>query len=622
MSSEKKLNLRARIIDKIKRIPRYLLYLISGFAVFIFMFTYVKPELTYHLQQLGFTTSKTFLHEMAAFPGGIAEYLSVFLFQYSYSSYTGSIVSAIMFIVLLALSDRLFHRRRSAIDTFLLFCPAIIIVMLMLDYTTHPVFPILTILLFLFAKVSMKVLESRINKIVRLGLLIILHISFYYIAGGFVFLVYCLSLLIWGLFTVKLKDSYPEIITIFLLAGLIPTCAPYIFMITPRDAFTHLIPYFCNNKPGILLYASVLVLPAILILQLPLRFRLKNLGIKKGFLKSEWLQLIQTILMIGVLVYCLFYNFKEKLILQHKIQIDKLAYDKNWDELLRLAKSYNWEDRIIQFQVNRALYFTGALTDSLFTFPQYYGLDGLFLTRHFSDDMLLPSTELFFDLAFINEAIHYGNESIAQKENSPYLIEQLILAYLVKGEKQPAQLYIDVLKDFPVFKKKAIDYQGYLNGEDYPDIDKIILEKRALMPTTDFKVNRQDPSEDLMNILIDHPQNKMAYEYMMACFLLDNDLASFIKYYSVGRKLNYEKVPTLFQQALVLYSYELSRKGKRMGNMRIDKEVLNQFNEYIAILGKNEGNKDAALPELEEKFGNTYWFYIHYNSPKTNDKNQ
>jgi len=154
------MSFKDKLLDKIKRIPRYLLYLMSGFAVFVFMFTYVKPELSYQLQQLGFSSSKTFFHEMAGYPGGIAEYISIFLFQYSYNSYTGSIVNAILFFILLILSDRLFHRRRSAIDTFLLFSPAIITVMLMIDYTTHPIFPVLAILQFLFAKVTMKVLES------------------------------------------------------------------------------------------------------------------------------------------------------------------------------------------------------------------------------------------------------------------------------------------------------------------------------------------------------------------------------------------------------------------------------------------------------------------------------
>jgi hypothetical protein len=622
MSSDLMLNFRDKILDKIKRIPRYLLYTISGFGVYMFMFTYVKPELAYHLQQLGFSTSKTFLHEMRGYPGGLAEYLSIFLFQYSFNSYTGSIVDGILFFVLLILSYSLFHRRKSAIDTFLIFCPSIITVMLMIDYNTHPVFPILVIIQFLFAKLALNVLGSKLNKVLKLGLLTILLASFYYIAGGFVFLVLCISLFIWTLFSLKITKSYLEILTIVVLAAVIPTIASYFLLITPQDAYMHLVPYFCNNKPGYLLYASVLALPAILILQLPLRFRIKNLGIKKGFLKSEWLQLLQTLMMIGVLGYCLFYNFNEKQKLQHKIQIDKLAYEQKWDEVLTMAKRYNLDDRVSQFHVNRALYFTGNLTDSLFTFPQKYGIDGLFLTRSFSDEMLLPSTELFFDLSFMNEAIHFANEAIAQKENSPYLIDQLILAYLVTDKKDAAQLYINVLKDFPVFKKKAENYQKFLNGEGFTEIDKLIQEKRSLMPVTDFKVNRQVPSEDLLNILIDHPQNKMAYEYMMACFLLNNDLASFMKYYSVGRNLKYDKIPSLFQQAIVLYSYELNRKGKRMGNLRLDKEIVNQFNEYISILGKNEGDKEAALPELKDKFGTTYWFYVHYTSPASNNKKQ
>jgi hypothetical protein len=600
-----------------------MLYVVSGFAVFVFLFTYVKPELTYHLQQLGFSTSKTFFIEMAGYPGGIAEYISILLFQFSYSSYFGSIVNAVLFFVLLFLSDRLFHRRRSAIDTFLLFCPPIIVVMLMLDYTSHPVFPVLAILLFLFFKFAMKSLGRRVHKVIRFGLLTIFLAAFYYIAGGFLFLVLCLSLLIWMLFSLKIKKDFPEILYVILVAYVIPKFAPYVFFITEKDAFLHFVPYFCNYKPDILLYASVLSLPAILVLQLPLRFRLENLGIKKSFLKSEWFQLIQTFMMIGVLVYSLFYNFEEKGLLQHKIQIDKLAHERKWDEVLKLAKNHPFNDRVTQFHVNRALYFTGTMSDSLFTFPQSWGLDGLFLTRYFSEDMLLPSTELFFDLAYINEAIHYGNEAIAQNENSPLVIEQLILANIASDKMEAARLYVNVFKDFPVYRQKAFEYEKYLDGEGYTEIDSVIIQKRKLRPFTDFRVTRQKPSEDLLNILLDRQQNRMAYEYLMACFLLENDLASFMKYYTLGRKLNYDKVPSLYQQAILLYSYELSRsRGRALGNLRFDKSVVNEFKQYLSIFEKNNGDLEAAKPELELLFGNTYWFYVHYNSPVTNAKKE
>jgi len=150
----------------------------------------------------------------------------------------------------------------------------------------------------------------------------------------------------------------------------------------------------------------------------------------------------------------------------------------------------------------------------------------------------------------------------------------------------------------------------------------LIALKRELMPFTDFKVNRQEPSEDLINILIDKPKNRMAYEYLMSYFLLNNDLASFVKYYSIGRNFSYGKVPKVYQQALLLYSYELGRVGRPIGNLRIEKEIVQQFNEYLSIIAQNQGNMDAALPELSEKFGQTYWFYIHYNSPVTTTDKQ
>jgi len=601
-----------------KRTTSYLLFGIFGMAFFILMLNWVKPELIYHFQQLGFSTSKSFLSEMAAYPGGLAEYFSIFLFQYSYTSFSGALVNALIVLFILILTGFVLKKQKSAIDGLLLFVPATLTGILMVEYGLHPVFPLLVALSILFLLIFSTIFSGKARVGIKLLLIILLFSVFFFIAGGFAFLVLTLSSFIIVLFRIKEKNTLPVLILIVVLAFLIPKIAPLFFFITENDAFVRLVPYFCNYKPGYLLYAALFSLPAVVLLQTLFNSKQNAEDKKISFFKSQVFNGFLSVLMIVALITGMKSHIDNGKMI--KLQVDKFAHNRDWESLLKYVEGNSCEDRIIQFQINRALYFTGNLTDKLFEYPQLWGVDGLFLTRHFSDEMLLPSTELLFDLAYVNEAIHYANEALAQNEHSPLLIEQLILANIASDKLRSAQMYVNVLKEYPIFEQEAADYEKYLSGQGYPGIDDLMVQKRELMPETDFKVNRQNPSSDLLNILIDRPQNKMAYEYLMACFLLDNDLASFVKYYSIGRKFNYGKVPSVFQQALVLYSYELSRIGKSIGNLRYDKEVVNQFNEYLAILSENNGNMEAAMPKLNEKFGATYWYYIHYNSPVTTKK--
>jgi hypothetical protein len=593
------------------------LFSLTFFGLLLFL---VKPELIYHLQQLGFSTSKTFFNELANYPGGMAEYLSVFLFQYTFYPFMGAVVITLILFMITVITAFLLKNYQTAVGGVLLFLPATLIAILLVEYELHPVFPMLVLMLLLFFSIFKAVVRLKMNIGLKTVLLVVLFSFFYYLAGGFTFLVLCMSAIVFMATGHHEKHSITVIFLIVAMALLLPLVAPLIFFITERDAFVRLTPYFCNYKPGNLLYTTLFSLPAIILIQSVFRFRKPLNPDKTPFVRSHSFQVLQSLFMVVVLVAGMTLHIdREK---KFKLQVDKMAHNREWDALLKFVEGNNCEDRIIQFHINRALFFTGNFTTKLFDYPQYWGLDGLFLTRYFSDEMLLPSTELFFDLAFVNEAIHYGNEALAQNEHSPIIIEQLILANIASDKLTSAQLYVNVLKEYPIFRKKAEKYERYLSGQGYPEIDDLMVQKRELMPVNDFMVNRQKPSNDLLNILSDKPKNKMAYEYLMACYLLDNDVASFAKHYSIGRSLNYGTVPLIFQQALVLYTYELSRMGKSTGNMRYDKAIVSQFNEYLSILGKHKGNREAAMPELKAKFGNTFWFYIHYNSPVTKNKNQ
>jgi len=247
------------------------------------------------------------------------------------------------------------------------------------------------------------------------------------------------------------------------------------------------------------------------------------------------------------------------------------------------------------------------------------GVDGLFLTRFLMPEILLPTTQLYIDMGYINEALHWGNEAISQNENSPQILEQLIVANIIATNDRSARLYINNLKSNPLFRKKAVRYEQYIQGGSFPEIDSLVKEKRRLMPSTDFIVKRSSPQLDLINLLNDE-DNKMAYEYLQAYFLLKNDVASFVQYFPMGKKYQYPHLPVVFQEALALYTFELRRRGKDMPKLKLDGDVIKKFNNYLSVIQSNNGDLQKAKSELERNFGNTYWFYVHYLSPVTTKK--
>ncbi len=76
-----------------------------------------------------------FLTKYLVFPGGIAEYLSLFISQFFYSKLAGSLLLTGMIVLAMALSNRLLrHFFTSTTAFFLQFIPALILIHLHSHY--------------------------------------------------------------------------------------------------------------------------------------------------------------------------------------------------------------------------------------------------------------------------------------------------------------------------------------------------------------------------------------------------------------------------------------------------------------------------------------------------------
>ncbi|MBN1924352.1 MAG: hypothetical protein JW798_00825 [Prolixibacteraceae bacterium] len=585
---------------------------------FLLLFLWVRPELAFQAQQLGFSTSETFLCEYAAYPGGLAEYVALWFFQFFYYPFWGALIyTALLALLTLLIRASLFNKV-GKFSFVLQFIPLLFAALLLTGYWFHSYFIFAFLFICLFFVLFKIIIGSKLATLTQLILTFLIFVPAYYIIGGFPFLILTGSSIILLMFE-ESKGRYYKIFFLLALYLSLPLIiARWFAFISYHDAFLKLVPFFHKTQPGFLLYAFLFSLPLVLLLSKACSYTGKG-NTKRTFINSAYFQLLQlTVILIVIITGTILTNNKTE---KFKLTINYLAHNGRWDELLDLAGKKPSSDRLVQFQTSRALFHTGQLPEKMFNYPQEWGVDGLFLTRYFEDEILLPSSELFFDLSYINEAIHYGNEAMSQNENSPLATEQLILANLAAGKEESAMLYINELKTYPVFYKKALKYERYTKGgPDIEGIGNIINEKARLMPVTDFIVNRKEPQVDLLNILSDHPNNKMAYEYLMALYLLNNDLASFVRYYSLGKQFGYQAIPTLYQQALLLYTYELNRQGKKFAQLNYRKENIEMFTEYLSVLKKYNGNRPDAQKELKQKFGNTYWYYIHYVSPVTTNR--
>jgi hypothetical protein len=599
---------------KIHRIGASLFFL----AFFLYSLLVVNPVLIFHHQQLGFSFTNRFLQEFLQYPGGFTEYLSLFLFQFASIPIVGALLYTLLAFLSVTLTCSLIPREWNKYRAILSFIPAVFIASLMAGYSFHLVFFVSVVLILAFLNILDLLIKKPLRFTPFLILVLLLLVVVYYTTGGGYFMIFSLSALFY-LLGERSKKTLTAAVIVVILCVLMPwISSKALFYITAKDAFLKTVPFYYSYKPGILFYCLFLYIPLLVfVTRLLFSFSLiKGKLSDMGEVKSTHSILQYAVVVIAGILLCLFvFPATQK----HKIQVDYLSYTGQWDELLALVKAHPSEDRLIQFHTNRALYHIGKLHEQMFDYPQTMGVDGLFLTRFLMPEILVPTTQLYIDMGYINEAIHWGNEAISQNENSPQILEQLIVANIIATNYQSAQLYINNLKSNPLFRKKAIRYEQYLQGGIFPEIDNLVKEKRKIMPSADFVVKRNSPQLDLINIL-NNKDNKMAYEYLQAYFLLKNDVASFVQYLPMVKNYPYPHLPVVFQEALALYTYELRRRGKDLPKLKLDGDIIKKFNNYLSVIQSNNGDLQKAKSELGRNFGNTYWFYVHYVSPVTTKK--
>jgi hypothetical protein len=103
----------------------------------------------------------------------------------------------------------------------------------------------------------------------------------------------------------------------------------------------------------------------------------------------------------------------------------------------------------------------------------------------------------------------------------------------------------------------------------------------------------------------------MAFEYYMAALLLDKDISAFAANISHIKDLGYKEIPVYYEEALLVYMSNAKKNIVPEGYL-IRKSTIQRFSEYSNAYTSYSGNADTAAQNLKKRFGNTYWFYLHF----------
>jgi hypothetical protein len=606
-------------------------------AYYLFLNLLIKPELIYYNFQIccytpDFKTGSMFLLDCLSYPGGLTQYLAAFFTQMCYFPWLGS-----LFIILIAwglyqLLAALIDITADNICRMICFVPAILIFMICDRYEDPFRYSVALLIIMIIAVLYQKILG-------RMGwprsvLFLISCVIAYYLAGGAA-LIFVVLAAIYELF----ERNKPVFCVTYLLSGTaVCWCiGAILFRMDESDSYLSFIPLIQieqiiqQGKLSKFLSVPLLVFIPAAVLVINIRrmllkkrgdFRLHMPGRKKHSVVKEKTgialgRVIQIIFFFIITASCILFSYDWES--KSTLQVNFFASRRMWPEVINTARKGSLK-RYFPYcnnAVNRALFYTGRMGDEMFTFPQSQFDSDLVFSRVRQGSArynvsYLERAEVCLDLGMVNVAEEVAYEFL----KGPYILKQLAWINLVRGQIESARIYLNALSRYPAYAGEAKEMLRQLEQDPLLERNQRVQYLRTVMENNDLIYANFSYDEEhwLKELLRCNKNNKMAFEYLMAHYLLNRQLDKFVENLPRLDDFGYKNIPRHYQEAILIYE-AATNKEVNLGRRNFDNEVLNQFKEISAIITSRNIN-DMEPGKLEPKYGKTYFFYCIFGYTK------
>ncbi len=584
----------------------------AGFVLFSLLITLniLEPKLIFHHIQPFFSLDPNYIREFSDLPGEYINFFAEFLIQLYYFPVLGSVVITLVLVFIALFTQYIWKTAFVGIPAIFIL-PSVILLILHKNYNYPYTLDIILFLSLLYL-VACKATLSLIKPWVRLIVHGVFLEVFFYFSGLSGALTYSLLVLIFEI--TYLKHLYSLAVIPVLLAGNIIIAAFQEPLMT-GSSYTELIkqqlPAF--TRMGYLMIMILYVL-FIIIQKYRISFII-NSKTKKQFagIWNRRYAYVTVILLFACMLLLkgkLFQN-KEK----YLTELDYMAYHGKWNKVLQLARTNDMNERMVKFQVNRALCHTGIMDDDLFSIDQSWGEHGLILSEIFNRKCLIPMSDLTYEIGYIKAANYWALEAHTYYPYYPRILKMLAVTFLLNEDYKSAEKYLNILKHSFVHKKWANEHAQYLYQKK-PLIDNAeFAQKLAYNTDSILYIKTMLPHFDLIELIKKNPENRLAFDYLLSYFLLKKKLPEFYKYSQLYMKVfNYKRLPKTFEEAVLLL-YIQNNVDYNTIKRHTTPVIFNRCEDFMTTLQMNPDNKEKARLMLANNYRNTYWYYYYFVKP-------
>ena len=208
-----------------------------------------------------------------------------------------------------------------------------------------------------------------------------------------------------------------------------------------------------------------------------------------------------------------------------------MACHQQWNRILATVNTEKPNNQIGVTVQNLALAMHGQLADHLFEYNQN-GILGLLPDVKSDATSPMPTAEAFYQLGMINVAqrtVFEAQEAILDFQKSGRCYKRLAQTNLINGSYEVARKYLMALQKTLFYREWANETLSLLGNEQaiakHPEYGRL----RQFNYDEDFYFSDHTTPEMLESLYFSNTDNRLAYEYLKAYYMLTGDRDSYTK---------------------------------------------------------------------------------------------
>jgi len=491
---------------------------------FIYTFLIIRPELIYHalgrlVPNVPFNTDFAFFSDSIQRLGGALDYLAGFLIHCFAVRLPGTlIITVLSFALFLAAGLILKRLRRFQIFQTGAFLPAILLLVTFARYA-NLTRDFLVLISALFAFVIFNML-SDLKPLVRSSIFTAFFIVLFICAlpAAFVFAAFL------GLSDILEKRSRLFGVIVLIASGAVYLVASRHFEVEIIFSTLQISSRLPSDEtlryPVYALYAFYFIIIAVAALfsagpDNPPQSR-RVASARRPALRLAF----GTVLLLVVSVSLLWPAMEHKK--KRLLLISNLCDRREWSKVLDAARKHppSPGNFLEIHDINRALFYSGKLGDEMFGFPQNPA--SLLLNIEADDvwsEIYHRRVTIMFELGYPSLAEKFAYELLVYNKATPFVLDRLAHIYMLKQNPETAKIFLNALSKNLFYRRPARQMLEQIATGSFNDV------VGSNSVSTVDRVGFEFQADDFFATLLrQNPKNKMAFEYMMAYYMLTKQL--------------------------------------------------------------------------------------------------